>query len=117
MPRLQILAILFSVALLWITFELVRRKRLREEYSLLWFATAFGFLGLSLAGQRLGVLTELLGFRLVSNTILVFGILFLLGVVFALTIAVSTLTSKMNRLSQEVSLLRDKMGRGKDPGP
>ena len=117
MPRLQILAILFSVALLWITFELVRRKKLREEYSLLWFFTAFGFLGLSLAGPRLDVLTELMGFRLVSHTILVFGILFLLGVVFALTIAVSTLASRVNRLSQEVSLLQDKMEGGKDPGP
>ena len=38
--RQQVVALIISVALLVLTVELVRRRKLREEYSVLWVLTS-----------------------------------------------------------------------------
>ena len=46
--RVQILAIAASIVLLLVVLELVRRRRLVEEYSLLWVLAALALIGVSL---------------------------------------------------------------------
>ena len=46
--RLQIVALVASVGLLLVVLELVRRRRLVEEYSLLWVLAALALIGVSL---------------------------------------------------------------------
>ena len=46
--RIQILAIAGSLALIVFIIELIRRKRLREEFSILWLAMGLVFLALSI---------------------------------------------------------------------
>ena len=46
--RVQILAIAASVVLLLVVLELVRRRRLVEEYSLLWVLASLALIGVSL---------------------------------------------------------------------
>ena len=46
--RIQILAIIGSVLLIFFIIELIRRKRLREEFSILWLAMGVVFLVLSI---------------------------------------------------------------------
>lgn len=46
--RVQILAVAASIVLLLVVLELVRRRRLVEEYSLLWVVAALALIGVSL---------------------------------------------------------------------
>ena len=46
--RVQILAVAASIVLLLVVLELVRRRRLVEEYSLLWVLAALALIGVSL---------------------------------------------------------------------
>lgn len=46
--RVQILAVAASIVLLLVVLELVRRRRLVEEYSLLWVIAALALIGVSL---------------------------------------------------------------------
>lgn len=51
--RVQLVALVASVALLVIVLELVRRRRLVEEYSLLWVLAAAALIGVSLRRDAL----------------------------------------------------------------
>jgi hypothetical protein len=57
--RIQLVSIVFSISIFLFIFGLVKNRRIKEEYSLLWFAMSFFLLYLSLdrfAIDRLGAL-------------------------------------------------------------
>jgi hypothetical protein len=59
--RVQIVAIVVSAMLLLTVVELVRRRKLVEEYSLVWILGALGLLGLSIWRHLLDQAAALLG--------------------------------------------------------
>ena len=59
--RVQIVAIAGSVMLLLLVLELVRRRRLAEEYSALWIVSAFVLIGISLRRDVLDFAARWLG--------------------------------------------------------
>lgn len=106
--KLQIIAFAASFGLLVLIFELVRKKHLKENYSLTWFLLATGFLLLSIFGNHLERLADLLGFQQVSNAIIVYAIFLLLILILGLSVAVSRLSNLAQKLTQEIGLLRQK---------
>lgn len=59
--RVQIVALAGSLMLLLLVFELVRRRRLAEEYSALWIVSAFVLIGISLRRDVLDFAARWLG--------------------------------------------------------
>ena len=59
--RVQIVALAGSVVLLLLVFELVRRRRLAEEYSALWIVSALVLIGISLRRDMLDFAATWLG--------------------------------------------------------
>jgi hypothetical protein len=59
--RVQIVALAGSVALLLLVLELVRRRRLAEEYSALWIVSAVALIGISLRRDLLDSAARWLG--------------------------------------------------------
>ena len=59
--RVQILALAGSVVLLLLVLELVRRRRLAEEYSALWIVSALVLIGISLRRDALDFAATWLG--------------------------------------------------------
>ena len=57
----QLLAVAVSLVLFAVVLDLVRRRRLREEYSFLWIAVALALCLLSLWRRGLHLLADLLG--------------------------------------------------------
>ena len=107
--RLNLVAIIGSIILLLIIFELVRRKYLRERYSLIWIVTGSLFLLLSIRVQFLYGISSFLGFTVPSNALFFFGILFLLSIVLGLSVITSRLAEKNKVLTQEVVLLKKRV--------
>jgi hypothetical protein len=76
-PRQQMFAIAVSIVIVLLVFELVRRKRLREEYTWLWMLSAVTIFLITASRDLLMAITHLIGAVLPTTTVFLFGILFL----------------------------------------
>ena len=104
-PRQQIFALVASVALLVFIVEMVRRRRLREEYSWLWIVTGVAIFVLSIWFGLLQWLTEMIGAVTPVSTFFVFGILFLVVTNIYFSIKISTLTTQVKNQAQRLAIL------------
>lgn len=103
--NLRIIAILGSVALLVLIVELVRRRRLKEEYSVLWVLTAAVLLLLAVWGGLLRDLTHLIGAISQASTLYFFGLIFVVLLMLHFSMRVSSLERRVLVLLQEIALL------------
>ena len=107
--RAQVVAVAGCILLFLFVLELVRRRRLKEEYSMLWMAVSLGTAILAAWGGLLLGITRLMGAASANSVIFFFGLLFLMAVVLHLTVRVSGLTETNKDLTQELGLLRQKV--------
>jgi Mg2+/citrate symporter len=110
----------FAVVLSLVTFvvivELVRRRKLREEYSFLWIATSLGMLVLSSWYGLVEWITRLSGAVLPTTTLFIFALAFLLLISVHFSTVLSRLTQQVRRLTQEVAILTARRpGQGEPP--
>lgn len=105
MRRVEIVMILGSVGLLLIVLELVRRRRLKEEYSLLWLLTAVVLLALSLWRSSLDSIAELIGIFYPPTALFVVGFGFVLLLLLYFSTIISKLSSENNNLTQRLAIL------------
>ncbi len=111
--KLHLFAVAASLGLIGVIFELVRRRLLKESYSLIWFFVAGGFLFLSVFGDSMGALAKFFGFQLASNAIFVYGIFLILVLVLGLTVAITRLSSASQEMAQEIGLLKNMLEEAK----
>lgn len=102
--RQQVVALAISVGVLALIVELIRRRRLREEYSVLWFATGLGILILATSYDLLVGLTELIGAVLPTSTLFFFALVFLFLVSLQFSVRISTLDNRVKELAQKLAL-------------
>jgi hypothetical protein len=88
------------------TLNLVRRRRLREEYSVLWLATSLLMFILVIRYEWLVALTGLIGAGLPTTTLFIGAIIFLMLITVQFSIKLSRLTDQVKNLAQENALLR-----------
>ncbi len=102
----QIFSIIVSLLVFFFTIDLVRKKRLREEYSLLWLGTSMLMLVLIIRYDWLIELTKLIGAVLPTTTLFLGSILFLVLLAVQFSIKISKLSNQVKDLVQENALLR-----------
>jgi len=105
MRRVDIVMILGSVGLLLTVLELVRRRRLKEEYSLLWLFTAVVLLALSLWKSSLDLIAKLMGIFYPPTALFVVGFGFVLLLLLYISTIISKLSSENNSLTQRLAIL------------
>jgi hypothetical protein len=95
-----------SIVLLLITFELIRKKRLREEYSLLWLFTGIAIFIFSLWPEFFlsKFFTQLTGLYYLSAVVMI-AFLFLLLIVLHFSVVISKLADRNKDLAQRHALL------------
>jgi hypothetical protein len=105
--RITILGLGASAAALLFVLELVRRRKLREDYSLLWLATAFVLIVLSASRPLLDQFAALLGVVTYPPAALfAVAILFMLFILLHFSTVVSRLTRENKEIAQQVAILR-----------
>ena len=115
--RQQLVAAIMSIGLIVFIFELVRRRRLREEYSWLWMLSGAVILLFALCYPALGWVTTLIGAKVPTSTLFFFGFFFLILICIHYAVKVSTLTMQVKNLMQELAILREEaVRRRKDEG-
>ncbi len=110
-PRQQVVAALVSVGLILFIFELVRRRRLREEHSWLWMLSGGVILLFAVCYPALRWVTSLIGAGLPTSTLFFFGFFFLMLICIHYAVKISTLTVQMKNLMQELAMLKERMDR------
>lgn len=106
MERSIILATMASVAAFVLVLELVRRRTLREEYSLLWLATAFTMIVVSAWRDLLHGLSAIVGIAYPPNLLFLMASLFTLLLLLYFSTVITRLTQENKDIAQEVALLR-----------
>ena len=109
MSRVTILAVAASAALLLYILEMVRRRRLREEYSILWLFGSALILLLSLKQDWLISIAKMAGIAYPPSFLFLVGILFIILILIHFSIAISKLHQMNKKISQEISLLKNRI--------
>jgi hypothetical protein len=107
--RQKLFAIFISLALLMLIIELVRRRKLREEYSWLWLLTALIILFLASWHHLLIYVTSFIGAGLPTSTLFFFSLVFLFLIAIQFSIRISQLTNQIKTLVQENGLLHKRI--------
>jgi len=102
-------ALAAGICLLLLVIELVRKRRLREEYSWLWLMTGAVVLLLSLWFGLLKWITDLVGAVTPSSTIFLFAFLFLIFISLHFSVVISKLTNQNKNLAQKYALLESEL--------
>ena len=103
--RNKIVALAFGIMMLLLVIELVRRRKLREEYSWLWLMTGAVILLLSLWFDLLKWMTHQVGAITPSSTIFLFAFLFLILISLHFSVVISKLTNQNKELAQRYAIL------------
>ena len=107
--RQTVLAIVLAVTMLVVVVELVRKRRLREEYSFLWVGTAAVLLLLAVKQDLIIELSKLFGAADSSSTLFFLALVFLMLLCLQFSVRMSKLTSRNKALSQRIALLEREM--------
>ena len=105
MNRQTLVGLVVTLGILLGVLELVRRRRLREEYSLLWLLTAVALTVLNLWSAPLDWFAELTGiFR--PTVLFVIAVGFFLLILLYYSTVLTRLADQNKDLAQEIALLR-----------
>jgi hypothetical protein len=107
--RNKMVALIFGIGMLILIIDLVRRRKLREEYSWLWLMTGSGILLLTLWFDLLKWVTHVVGAITPSSTIFLFAFLFLILISLHFSVVISKLTDRNKELAQRYALLESEL--------
>jgi hypothetical protein len=111
--RQKIFAILIAVAIFVTIIELVRRRKLKEEYSWFWLLTGACLFILAIKYDWLVAITGLIGAGFPTSTLFFFGIIFLILINLHFSIVLSHSANQIKNLTQELALLKNRVqGKG-----
>jgi len=105
----QLFAALASVALLGVVIELIRSRKLRERYALLWLATAGVILFFAVWRSGLHDLSRALGIAYPPNALFVLAMLFVLVLLLHFSTVISKLSDRSIVLTQQLALLEERL--------
>lgn len=106
---IQYVAIVGSLLLFLFVLELVRRKKIKEQYSILWLFITLVFLILSFWRDGLYVVSRALG---IATPAIAFLLVLTMGVYVILiqfSMVISNLAERNKKLTQELSLVKYQM--------
>jgi len=112
--RITVIAVLASATLLLYILEMVRRRKLREEYSILWLAGGVIMLILSVKRDWLEWVSDAVGIYYPPSFLFLISMFFILLILIHFSITISKLYQMNKRIAQELALL--KQATGEEPG-
>jgi hypothetical protein len=114
--RVTLFSICASAGFLLYILEMVRRRKLREEYSILWLAGSVVILILSLKQDWLVVLSHAVGVVYPPSFLFLVGILFILLILIHFSIAISKLHQMNKKMAQELAMMKEDRETGNPKG-
>ncbi len=104
--RAMIFGLIAGIGAFIFVLELVRRRRLKEEYSLLWLATAAALIILSLSRPVLDLLATTVGIIYPPSALFLVAVIFVLFILLHYSIVLTRLTQENKENAQQLALMR-----------
>lgn len=108
---LKIALIIFSIILAFITTKILKKGRMPIKYSLLWYFCSLIILLVAVFPFIIEYVSNLFGFKTLSNLIIAIILALLLFLTMSLTIITSGQKKKITLLIQEISILKSEKNR------
>lgn len=108
----RIFSVIISSSLVLIILELVRRKKLKEKYAILWLVTGITILIFAFFEKAFVWLAGSLGIQTPINALLFLGIIFVILMNLHFSLVISNLTEQNKKIAQKLALLDDKIKKG-----
>lgn len=102
-------AFLLALTIVALVVEMLRRKKLREKYAVLWLVVGVATLVLAAFPRLLNLVAEYVGVQVPSNLLFALSILMLLGVCLHLSWEISVVEDETRALAEEVAILRTQL--------
>ena len=106
LSRTQLITALAAVGLALYVLDLVRRRRLSEEYSFLWVVASVVVAILGFSTPLLRAITHALGILYEGSTVFLFGLAFATAMLLHVSIKLSRLGQENHALTRELALVR-----------
>lgn len=103
--------VVVGISLFVTILQLVRRRKLREELSLVWLVIGFGLILASVADLIIDPLAFKLGMSYPPMLVFVIVFFFFVLVLLYFSVIVSDLKTKNKELSQKIALMEYKLGK------
>jgi hypothetical protein len=100
-PQTRILAAIIAIAFMLLILELIRRDRLQERYSVIWFVAGLGMLAGAAFPGLLELVADLMGVRDTNVALFSIVLLLLLGLALNFSVIMSRQAAQITRLAQE----------------
>jgi hypothetical protein len=100
----RILAAVIAVAFMLMILELIRRDRLQERFSVVWFVAGLGMLAGAIFPGLLGLVADAMGVRDTNVALFSIILLLLLGLALNFSVIMSRQAAQITRLAQERAL-------------
>jgi len=113
--RQKIFSIVASILIMLVVVELVRRRKLREEYSWLWLLTGGIIILFVVWYDLLLFVTHLIGAIAPTTTLFIFALLFLMLISLHYSIQISKLSHQVKEMAQQLALLKGRVEGQVDP--
>lgn len=107
--RLHILSIIISFAMLIFIFNSIKKGKLHIRHSILWLCVGASALVISLVPKIFFYITGLFGIGMPISALFFLSIIFLVIIVFNLTIRISKLSEENKKLTQIVAILNNEV--------
>lgn len=115
MSRITILSVSASLILLLYLLEMVRRRKLRTEYSILWLFGSAVMLVFSINKNWLDYVSQAVGIFYPPSFLFLIGMFFMLLILIHFSITISKLQQMNKKMAQELALLKQRVaGEGEE---
>jgi len=94
-----------AILLFIIVLNLVRLRRLREEYSWLWLAAAFFYLVMAIKPDLIGKLSAFIGITNSITAFVFFSLFFIVLILINYSVKLTKLTNQMKDIAQMIGLI------------
>jgi hypothetical protein len=103
-PQTRILAALIAIAFMVMILDLIRRNRLQERYSVVWFVAGLAMLVGAAFPGLLRLVADAMGVRNTNVALFSIVLLLLLGLALNFSVIMSRQATQITRLAQERAL-------------
>jgi hypothetical protein len=100
-PQTRILAAILAVLFMLLILDLIRRDRLQERYSVIWFAAGLAMLAGAAFPGLLKLVADAMGVRDTNVALFSIVLLLLLGLALNFSVIMSRQAAQITRLAQE----------------
>ncbi len=107
--RLRVFLIVSTLIFIIGIINSIKKNDVNIKYSLIWLFSGILIIVVTLIPNLLEILSDFLGFELVSNMIFLLAILLLLVLSYSFTVILSRHAKRIRLLTQEISILKERV--------